>query len=230
MTQPQPQEGAKDLAQDAAAIAQHADGVKLDADGFVLDADDAGAGTGAGSDSAVGAGTGAEDGGAGAYGVGAKGDEDGVDGAEEYNPLEGMPVMPSSANKDVFKLSLKWLTYLVVALLVLGVGIGALVAGSSGVWGALLGVAITLVFSGTTIWSMLFTADKAPTTTMGVVMGAWIVKMLIFVVALAVLAEFDFYHKVVFVVVLLIGAIGSAALDMLAVTKVRAPYVIPQSK
>lgn len=155
---------------------------------------------------------------------------EGAENAEEYNPLEGMPVMPASANKDVFKLSLKWLTYLVVALLVLGVGIGALVAGTAGMWGALLGVAITLVFSGTTIWSMLFTADKTPTVTMGVVMGAWVVKMIVFVAALAVLAEFDFYHKVVFVVVLIIGAIGSAALDMLAVTKVREPYVTPQSR
>lgn len=147
----------------------------------------------------------------------------------DYDPLEGLPVLPASANKEVFRLSLKWLTYLIVGLLVVGAGVGYAVAQSHGVWGALLGVAITVVFSGSTIWSMLFTADKSPTVTMGVVMGAWLVKMIIFVVAIAILAQFDFYHRVIFVVVLMIGAIGSAGLDMIAVTKVRQPYVTPKT-
>ena len=59
------------------------------------------------------------------------------------------------------------------------------------------------------------------------VLGAWIVMMLVVVIALAVLSRFDFYNRLVLGAVLLAGVIGSALLDYRAVTSARMPYVDP---
>lgn len=74
---------------------------------------------------------------------------------------------------------------------------------------------------------MLYTADKSPNVTMAVVLGAWIVKMLVLVVVLATVGQMDFFHRVVFAVVVLLGVVGSAALDMYSVVKGREPYTTP---
>jgi len=157
-------------------------------------------------------------------------------GREENNNDEALdsaadlPKIPHHVNREIFTSSLRYLGLLVAALLVVGSIVGFLIAGAAGVWGALLGVAITVLFSGTTIWSMIYTADKSPNTTMAIVMGTWVAKMLVFVVAMAVLGAFDFYHRILFAVIVLIGVIGSALLDMRAVTQGRSPYVNPTNR
>ena len=60
------------------------------------------------------------------------------------------PVSHSAADA-VFRRALRDMLVLLAALAVLGVGIGALVAGRPGAWGALIGVGLALVFSGTTV-------------------------------------------------------------------------------
>ncbi|WP_240675458.1 hypothetical protein [Cellulomonas endophytica] len=125
----------------------------------------------------------------------------------------------------VFRLALRDVLVLLAALAVLGVGIGWLVEGVPGVWGALLGVGLALVFSGTTVVSMLRTSRATPQAMAGVVMGAWLVKVVVVVAALAVLSGMDFYSRPVLAAVLALGVVGSAVLDYRAVQRARLPYV-----
>ena len=129
--------------------------------------------------------------------------------------------------RAVFRTALRDMLLLLAVLAVLGVTVGELVAGLPGVWGALLGLGVTVVFSGTTVVSMLATAHASPATTGSVIMGAWLAKMIVVIGLLAVLRELDFYHHTVFGVVLLAGVIGSALLDYRAVSRGRVPYVQP---
>ncbi|WP_230402339.1 hypothetical protein [Sanguibacter suaedae] len=148
---------------------------------------------------------------------------------DEPTPAQdGIPVVPAHVTKEIFGAALRATLLLLAVVSVVGVGVGALVAGTPGVWGALLGVAITLLFSGTTILSMVWTADRSPSTTMAVVLGAWIAKMAVLVVVLATVGQMDFFHRVVFAVVVLVGVVGSAALDMYCVVRGREPYVSPR--
>ena len=101
---------------------------------------------------------------------------------------------------------------------------------TAGVWGALLGAALTVVFSGTTVVSMLKTAGSSAQTMAMVVLGGWVVKMIVLVAALAILGNYEFYNKYVFAAVLLVGVMGSVALDYRAVAKGRVPYVSPGTK
>ncbi|SDS30437.1 hypothetical protein SAMN04489860_1254 [Paraoerskovia marina] len=133
---------------------------------------------------------------------------------------------PSSARR-VFRAALRDVLVMLAGLTVLGVAVGALVAGLPGVWGALLGVGVAVIFSVTTVWTMYRTADSTPTTMAAVVMGGWLVKMVLVVVALVALRQADFYDKYVFAVVLLVGAVASAYVDYRAVERGRVPYVEP---
>ncbi|WP_315097259.1 hypothetical protein [uncultured Cellulomonas sp.] len=132
-----------------------------------------------------------------------------------------------SAADQVFRTALRDMLVLLGALVVLGVGIGALVAGTKGVWGALIGVGLALVFSGTTVVSMLRTSGASPQKMAAVVMGAWLGKIIVVIVVLALITERDFYSKPVLAIVLLVGVLGSAYLDYRAVTRGRIPYVEP---
>lgn len=154
------------------------------------------------------------------------GEEPGV----ESTSTPAIPELPHSANAEVFRLSLKFTAILLVALLVLGSGIGFAIDGTAGLWGALIGVFVALVFSGTTIWSMIHTADKSPNYLMAVVLGAWIAKIAFLIIIVFVIRDLEFYNKPIFAVVLLIGTIGSAVLDLVATSKVRQPYVTPIKK
>ncbi|WP_245993381.1 hypothetical protein [Xylanimonas allomyrinae] len=112
-------------------------------------------------------------------------------------------------------------------LAVVGVGVGALVAGAAGVWGALVGVGLAGFFCAATIWSMLRSVGSSPTAMAGIVMGTWVAKIAVLIVVLAVLRGRDFYHPWVLFVVVAVGAIGSSLLDYRAVSRGRVPYVQP---
>jgi len=148
----------------------------------------------------------------------------------------GRPDLPGQAQvrrasddgaADVFRTALRDMLVLLAVLAVLGIGAGALVEGLPGVWGALIGVALALVFSGTTVISMLRTAHSSPQRMAGVVMGAWLGKVVVVVVVLAVLRGQDFYSRPVLAIVLAAGVLGSAFLDYRAVSRARVPYVQP---
>lgn len=133
----------------------------------------------------------------------------------------------ADAVRAVLRRALRDMLVLVAVLAVVGVAVGAAVAGAPGVWGAVIGVAVALVFSGTTVLSMLRTADAPPATTAAVILGAWLVKMIVLVALFAVLQPLDFYDRTVLAVVLMVGVLGSAYLDYRAVTRGRVPYVTP---
>ncbi|GIG41488.1 hypothetical protein [Cellulomonas phragmiteti] len=143
------------------------------------------------------------------------------------SPADPLAPEAQAAIRAVLHRALRDLLVLLAVLVVLGVVVGGLVAGVAGVWGALVGAALALLFSGTTIWSMLRTVRSGLGQMSALVMGAWLVKVVVLVVVLAVLRGMDFYHPGVLVVVLTLGVVGSAFADYRAVGASRTPYVVP---
>ncbi|MCL2454015.1 MAG: hypothetical protein FWD18_01745 [Micrococcales bacterium] len=137
---------------------------------------------------------------------------------------------PSSASVDArgaFRQALRFMVILLVGLTVVGLPVGWFVAGWPGLVGALVGVALALVFSGTTVLSVLRTADAGPARMVTVVMGAWMVKVIIVFVVLLVIAQIDYFDdraRMVLGLVLIAGVVGSAVLDYVAVSRARIPY------
>jgi len=133
----------------------------------------------------------------------------------------------TDAERRVLRAALRDTLLLVGALVVLGGGIGLLVAGLPGLWGALVGAGIAAFFCATTIWSMMTTVGSSPARMAAFVMGAWVAKIVVLIVVLALLKGATFYDPWVLIAVLAVGAIGSALLDYRAVNAGRVPYVQP---
>jgi len=137
------------------------------------------------------------------------------------------PPLPPTAAEAVFRQALRDMLVLLGVLTVVGVVVGYLVDGSAGVWGALIGVFVALIFSGTTVISVWRTARSNPATMLAVLMGAWLGKLVVVIAVLASIRHLDFYNPQVLAVVLMVGVIGSAILDARAVQRGRIPYIEP---
>ncbi len=132
--------------------------------------------------------------------------------------------------RAVLRRALRHLVWLLAGLAVVGSVLGWLTAGAAGVWGALIGVGIAAVFSGTTVLSHLRTADSSVQVTGAVILGAWLVKIVVIIAVLAALRPLEFYDRNMLALTLVIGVLGSVYLDYLAVTKARIPYVQPSAQ
>ena len=94
----------------------------------------------------------------------------------------------------------------------------------AGAWGALIGVLVALLFSGTTVVSMRFARHRSPSVLAGVVLGSWIAKMVLLIALLAVLQDLTFYNKGVLAAVLVATVLVSVAIDVRAVLRARIPH------
>ena len=118
---------------------------------------------------------------------------------------------------------------LVLGITVVGSGIGFLVAGVPGVLAALAGGAAAFVFTALTALSLLLGSKLGLAGFLGVVLGGWLVKMVLFLVLFGVLNRADWLtfdsRPVVFFTVVA-AVLGGLVLDTLIVTKARlAPAV-----
>lgn len=135
---------------------------------------------------------------------------------------------PPNAAEGAFRSALRDLLAFLAVIAVVGSVVGYLVAGTPGVWSVLMGAGVVLIFSGTTVVSMLRTANSDATTFAGTVAGLWLAKFLVVVVVIVALRPHDFYDKPVFGITVIVGAIGAIALDMRAVQRARVPYLEPK--
>lgn len=122
---------------------------------------------------------------------------------------------------------LKWGTVGSVIVMVVAAGIGWLIAGTPGLWGAILGIAIPVAFYSITVIVALVTLRVRPGVFGAAILGSWIVKIALLVVVLAILSRTDFYNRGVFFVAFLIGTIGYLVAEALIVVKTRVPFIEP---
>lgn len=144
-------------------------------------------------------------------------------------PESSRPSTAAAHTAPVFRRALRYTAVISAVLLVGGGAVGLLVAGLPGLWAALMGAAVALLFSGATPLSMLKTADAPIERSLLVVMATWLGKVVVVIAVLLVLRGMDFYSRPVFGIVLMLGVVTSAFLDYRAVVRARVPYVQPTS-
>lgn len=136
---------------------------------------------------------------------------------------------PSATSADpmrrVFRRALRDVLVFTAALAVLGSGVGWLVAGTPGVWSGVLGAAVSLLVAGTTVGTMLVTAGSDLARTGAVALAAWVLKAAILIGAFIALRGSDLVSRPIFSLVVVVGVLGSLALDYRAVARGRVPYV-----
>jgi hypothetical protein len=126
--------------------------------------------------------------------------------------------------KSVMQRVLKFSALLVLGVTLCGSGIGFIVAGTSGALGALSGGLCALLLTGLTVQSVLIGSRFSLTGFMGAVLGAWFLKMVLFLVIFGFLNRAEWLtaesRPVVFFTVVA-AVIGTLILDSLVVAKAR---------
>ncbi|MBF6438904.1 hypothetical protein [Nocardia cyriacigeorgica] len=112
-----------------------------------------------------------------------------------------------------------------VVLTVLAVAIAGAVSGLAGVWGALLGAAIGGGFILTTAAVVLFGAKLPPTTAGLVMLVSWAGKLLVAMVVIAILNQFDFYDRVALFLTVIGALVIVLGAETYGVLRQKVPYV-----
>lgn len=123
---------------------------------------------------------------------------------------------------------LKWGTLGSVVVMVLAAGVGWLVDGSAGMWGAILGIAIPVAFYSITVIVALVTLRVRPEVFGAAILGSWVVKIAVLIGVLAALSNADFYSRGAFFVAFVVGTVGYLVAEALIVVKTRVPFIEPR--
>ena len=137
------------------------------------------------------------------------------------NPVSSTPIL---------RTTLLWSAAVTAVLAVVGGVIGYLVAGTSGLWSALVGVLVAAVFLGITGASILianrwYGDDIYVPVFFAIVLGGWILKFVVFIVALLVLRGQPWIDPVVFFVAVVVSVLASLVIDVVVMLRMRVPHV-----
>jgi drug/metabolite transporter (DMT)-like permease len=126
--------------------------------------------------------------------------------------------------------SLKYGAILTLAIVVVGGVLGYLIAGTGGLFSALVGAVLAAIFMGFNAASMIVatrvTRDRPSTTVyFGIVLGAWFLKLVLFLVVLISLRGQHWLNPYAFFLAVVTAVIGSIITDIVAFARTRVPYV-----
>lgn len=125
----------------------------------------------------------------------------------------------------IFKRVLTQGSILIAGIAAIGSLVGSLTAGMPGLFSALVGAGMTFVFVSLTALSVWLGGRLGITGFFAVVMGAWILKLVLFIVLVRVLLGVPQINGPVLFFTLIASIFGTLALDAIAVTKARIPIV-----
>ena len=108
--------------------------------------------------------------------------------------------------------------------------VGWLVDGQTGLFGALVGSALSIVFLSLTaasiaVANLFIKNDLYVVMFFVVVLGTWLIKFVAFIVAALLLRDQPWLNPTVLFVSIIVGVIISLIIDMVVVAKSRLPYV-----
>lgn len=132
------------------------------------------------------------------------------------------------SSTPILRTALVWGGIVTAVLLVAGAAVGFAVAGPGGLGSALAGVAVSAVFLAVTAASILianrwFGDPLYVPIFFGIVLGGWLLKLVLFIVAIVILRGQDWVDPVVFYVALVVSVLASLAVDVVVLLRMRVP-------
>jgi fructose-specific phosphotransferase system IIC component len=127
--------------------------------------------------------------------------------------------MSAPAANPILTTSLRWGGLFALGLAIVAGTVGYLVAGLPGLWGGLLGAGLAFVFLGLTA------DDPGSPLFFGVVLGAWLLKLIVFFIFMFWLRGQDWLDPWVFFLSVIVAVLGSLVVDVIAFQRSRTPYV-----
>jgi hypothetical protein len=116
---------------------------------------------------------------------------------------------------------------LALALVIAAVGgvIGYLVAGTDGLWSALIGTGLAVIFAVITGITLIAALNRPIGQFFAIIMGSWLLKIVVFMALLAVVTSLEFIHPMVLFLSVVAAVVGTLAVDVVVVMTARQSYV-----
>jgi len=107
------------------------------------------------------------------------------------------------------------------------VALSVLVAGETGLWGSLVGIAVVLGFFGSSAWVMTRTRTLEPALVLVIALGLYLLKMLGVLVVVVTLSALDLLgdplHRVALALTIIAGALTWSAAEIVTTVRRRQP-------
>lgn len=120
---------------------------------------------------------------------------------------------------------LRYTGFLAILIGLVGGGLGYLLASTEGLISALIGTALALIFASITAVSIIGAIRYSLGAFFAIVMGAWLLKISVFIVILALLRDVTFLQPIVLFLTVIAGAVGTMLIDVIVVYRSRLGYV-----
>lgn len=126
--------------------------------------------------------------------------------------------------------TLVWGEIAALVLAVAGGFIGYQVAGTGGLWSAVIGVAMAMLFMSLTGLSIVianrwFGDPLYIPIFFGLVLGGWLLKLVVFFIVMIALRDQAWVHPTIMFFSIIAGVVVSLAIDVIVVLKMRIPTV-----
>lgn len=132
--------------------------------------------------------------------------------------------------RAVYRTALRGVGIAMAAITVVGIAVAWVLDGPGGAAAAAIGGGVAALAGLATPASMLIAYDRPAAVFGALVAGAWLGKMAMILVVVAVLTRVEGFHRGAFGWTLMAGVIASLAVDLWVVRSGRVPYAIPDSK
>ncbi len=134
------------------------------------------------------------------------------------------------SSTPILRTTLIWSAVVTAVLAIAGAVIGYLIAQTDGLWSVLSAVVLAAVFLALTGLSILianrwYGDDLWVPIFFGIVMGGWVIKFLVFLIALFVLRGQPWLEPGLFLVALIVSIIASLTIDVIVMLRLRVPHV-----
>ncbi len=134
------------------------------------------------------------------------------------------------SSTPVLRAALTWGLVVGASITVLAAIVGALIAGPEGLGSGVIGAVVGVVFPAFTALSILianrwYGQDMFLPIYFGIVMGGWVLKFALVLVALLVISRIGWIVSPVFFFSLVAAAIGALVVDLVVMTRMRLPHV-----
>ena len=136
-----------------------------------------------------------------------------------------MTTTTTPTSVPILRRVLRWSLILTAAIALVGGIVGWFVVGWPGLWSALVAAGITLLFTGVTALSIMLAAKFDPIFFVAVILGAWVLKFLVFLGVLALVKQLGFTDQWMLWSCMVAAMVGQLLVDVLVVARSRQGYV-----
>ena len=112
-----------------------------------------------------------------------------------------------------------------LAITIVSLAVWGGMKGMPGVWGVAIGAAFGGGFVLFTAGSVLLTAKSTPPTTIALVLGGWLIKLIVLIGVLALIRDLDFYDTWALFITVVLALVVTLGTEVWGVVTSRVTYV-----